>query len=198
MCHIRSLVLVVFTISAIDALPQLRRFLNNQSPVQQGHWGDPMHQGGNYMQQQQQQQNGNIARCVTPSNPCHCSMNLAQDMKCLVCSCGTSYTSGPAQFSTQAPSLISSTHNIVSTTSPTPPVTSRTPPTTITTMQQAPSTTITATTEARTTTAVATTTASVDFCDVAKQLCQTNCPDGYLVDPADCTFCICKKDALSG
>jgi hypothetical protein len=107
---------------------------------------------------------------------------------------------GPAQLSTQVPSLISSTHNIVSTTSPIPPVTSHTPPTTTTTMQQAPSTTMTATTEAKTTTAVATTTttASFDYCDVAKQLCQTNCPDGYLVDPADCTFCICKKDALSG
>ncbi|KAH3860135.1 uncharacterized protein LOC127865594 [Dreissena polymorpha] len=31
-------------------------------------------------------------------------------------------------------------------------------------------------------------------CAVAKQLCNSHCPGGYLVDPDDCTFCMCKKD----
>ena len=47
-----------------------------------------------------------------------------------------------------------------------------------------------------TTTSPPTTTESQ--CATAAQFCLMNCPDGYLVDPDDCTFCVCKKNVIAG
>ena len=38
---------------------------------------------------------------------------------------------------------------------------------------------------------------STGQCQSAARLCQMNCPGGYLVDPDDCTFCVCKKNTMA-
>ena len=43
-----------------------------------------------------------------------------------------------------------------------------------------------------------TSTPSSGQCQSAARLCLLNCPGGYLVDPNDCTFCVCKSNTIAG
>ncbi|XP_053387123.1 uncharacterized protein LOC123541822 [Mercenaria mercenaria] len=176
MFYIRSIVLVVCAAGAIDGKFQWRRYLLDNGPIGYGSGGaspggDPLHQGGNGIKNMQFQQ----GQCVTLKSPCRCSMNYAVDIGCLRCNCGQSYYTASTQQLSTSKAWVPSTSKYPTTTAP--PVAMST---TITSPK--PTTTVT----------------TIDYCDVAKQLCQANCPSGYLVDSADCTYCICKKDALAG
>lgn len=48
------------------------------------------------------------------------------------------------------------------------------------------------------TTAAVSLTSTTDYCEVAKKLCTSRCQGEYLVDPIDCTYCVCKSDLIMG
>merc|ERR1712137_703581 len=124
-----------------------------------------------------QQQNGiQSSQCVKSQLDCPCPTVFFPRTGCYYyCSC-----LGPHPTGTSLPSTSPSSATVIPTIKPRVP----TPLTTVTKQTVTSSSNMTS--------------SSPDYCAVATNLCQKSCPGGYLVDPTDCTFCMCKSDVVSG